>query len=180
MKTLQESCTHKTVSRIGKFSDPDGRVEALSKAGMPLATLREHFPERFIAQEEHEGNILVNVGIQGMWKLACGLSGSPGAWSNANAKIRIGTGSGGANATDTQATFTAGVDIAMDPAYPSLSGQTIAFHVTAGSGVANIAWNEYGVINSDGTPVLLNRFVVSKGTKASGETWTLEIDVSLS
>ena len=180
MNGLNESGMHKTVSRIGKFRDPDGRVEAMSKAGMPIASLREMFPERFIAQENHEGNILVNVGIQGLWKLACGLTSPPGAWNAANAKVRVGTGAGAAAATDTQATFTSPVDKAMDSTYPLLSGQQIQFHGTYGSADANQAWNEYGVINGDGTPVLLNRYVVSKGTKASGETWTLEIDITLS
>jgi hypothetical protein len=180
MTSLHESVGHKTVSRITKFHDPDGRVEAMSKAGMPGDSLREMFPERFLAQEVHEGNILVNVGIQGMWKLVCGLASPPGAWSNANAKVCTGTGSGAANAADTQATFTARVDKAMDATYPLLSSQQIQFKGTYGSADANQAWNEFGVINADGTPLLLNRYVTSKGTKASGETWTLEIDITLS
>lgn len=177
---MNEIGNHHSVLRITKFKDLDGRISALSKAGASVKTLRELYPERFIMQEKHEGNILVNVGIQGLWKLACGLATPPGAWSNANAKVRTGTGAGAADPGDTQATFTAPVDKAMDATYPLLSSQQIQFKGTFGSGDANQAWNEFGVINSDGTPVLLNRFVTSKGTKASGETWTLEIDITLS
>ncbi len=152
----------------------------MSKAGMPGNSLREMFPTRFLGQEVHEGNILVNVGIQAIWRIIGGITTVPGIYSNALAKVRTGTGSNAAAATDTQATFTAPVDKAMDATYPLLSGQQIQFKGTYGSADANQAWNEFGVINSDGTPVLLNRYVTSKGTKASGETWTLEVDITIS
>ncbi|OGP71858.1 MAG: hypothetical protein A2Y80_08850 [Deltaproteobacteria bacterium RBG_13_58_19] len=176
---MEELAGHKSILKISKFADPDGLLEKLSKAGASSEELRQIYPERFLGQEMHEGNILVNVGIQGLWKLACDLASPPGAWSNANAKVRTGTGSGAAAATDTQATFTSPVDKAMDATYPLLSGQQIQFKGTYGTSDANQAWNEFGVINSDGTPLLLNRFVTSKGTKGSGEVWTLEIDITL-
>jgi hypothetical protein len=176
----KEVISHFSVLRINKFKDEDGQVEKASKEGLDSISLRESFPEKFIAEEVHEGNVLTNVGITGMWKLAASISGPPGAWSNANAKVRTGTGSGTASASDTGATFTAPVDKAMDSTYPQLSGQQCQWKGTYGSGDANQAWNEFGVINSDGTPVLLNRFVSAKGTKNSGETWTLEIDITLS
>jgi len=177
---MEEQLSHFSVLRVSKFHDPDGRIAAASQAGASSEELRKMFPDAFKGQEKHEGNILVNVGIQGMWKLCCSLSSPPGAWSAANAKVRTGTGSGSAVPGDTQATFTSPVDKAMDGSYPLLSGQQIQFKGTYGSGDANQAWNEFGVINSDGTPVLLNRYVSAKGTKSSGETWTLEIDITLS
>ena len=180
MNSHIESGIHHSILRINKFNDVDGKVAALSRAGASPDTLKSLYPSAFLGEEIHEGNILVNVGIQGLWKLACGLATSPAAWNAAGAKIRVGTGSGAAAATDTQATFTAPVDLAMDSNYPALVGQQIQFHGTATGLIGNIAWNEFGVINGDSTPVLLNRFVISKGTKASGETWTCEIDITIS
>jgi hypothetical protein len=177
---FQEGLNHATKMRLFKFRDPDGLVSRISQLGATGEELKALFPSRFAGEEVHEGNILVNVGIQGLWKLACGLSSPPGAWSNANAKIRVGTGSGGPAAGDTGATFTSPVDKAMDATYPLLSSQQIQFKSTFASGDANQAWGEMGVINSDGTPLLLNRLVSAKGTKVSGETWTCEIDITLS
>jgi hypothetical protein len=177
---MKEFANHNSILKINKFVDKDGTVAKLLQSGKSIEEIMELFPDRFLGEERHEGNILVNVGIQGLWKLACGLSSPPGAWSNANAKIRVGTGTGSASASDTAATFTSPVDKAMDTGYPQLSGQTISFKATYGSGDANQAWNEFGVINSDATPVLLNRFVTSKGTKSSGETWSIEIQITLS
>jgi len=94
-----ERGTRHSVLRVNKCSDQNGRVAALSRVGDSLKTLREMFPERFLGGEIHEGNILVNVGIQGLWKLSCSLAWPPGVWSNA--KGRTGTGSGAAQATGT-------------------------------------------------------------------------------
>ncbi|MEM4720594.1 MAG: hypothetical protein QXT73_00855 [Candidatus Methanomethylicaceae archaeon] len=180
---MKEQLAYKSRLTIGKFVDPDGRVAAASQAGASFQELLAQFPDRYVTKEEHEGNILVYSGITGVWKLVAGLASPPGAWSNANAKLRVGTGSGSATKSDTADTFTNPVDKGMDTGYPMLVGtdnDTCAWKATFGPSDANQAWNEFGVINSDTTPVLLNRFVTSKGTKASGETWTLEIQIQLS
>src|SRR4030042_4783312 len=103
---MEELAGHRSILKISKFGDPDGFLEKLSKAGASSEEIRQIYPERFLGQEEHEGNILVNVGIQGLWKLAFGLAAPPGAWSKPNAKLRTGIGCGAAAAGDTQATFT--------------------------------------------------------------------------
>ena len=47
---------------------------------------------------------------------------------------------------------------------------------------ANFAWEEFTVENGTGGEggLNLNRKISSMGTKASGETWTAQIDVTLS
>jgi len=186
MNALREICTHKTVARIGKFRDLDGRVAAMSKVGMPISSLREMFPDRFIALEEHEGNVLCNGGIQAFWYLLAAAAGgtiTPGQFSNAHASIVVGTATPGVAAANTYASFTGPVSLAMDSGYPKyINGiyTQVAFHGTAASGVANQVWAQYGVVNADGTPTLLNYLEAAKGTKASGETWTMEIDITIS
>jgi hypothetical protein len=180
---IPESAKWKATLIITKFKDADSIVEAASRVGASSEMLRQRFSQHFLGQEVHEGNMLVYLGITGIWKLIAGLSSPPAVWNNAGAKIRVGTGSGAAAKADTLATFTSPVDKGMDASYPQTIGtnnDTCSWKATYGSGDANQAWNEFGVINSDGTPVLLNRFVTSKGTKASGETWTCEIQIQLS
>jgi hypothetical protein len=70
---------------------------------------------------------------------------------------------------------------AMDSGYPQRSGQTAEWRATFGSSDANYAWEEYTVVNAaDDAGVNLNRKVSSKGTKASGETWTLSLQITFS
>jgi hypothetical protein len=68
----------------------------------------------------------------------------------------------------------------MDATYPQRSGQIAEWRSTFGSGDANEAWNEYAVDNGATAHKLLNRKVESKGTKASGETWTLSLKITFS
>jgi hypothetical protein len=66
-----------------------------------------------------------------------------------------------------------------------VSGNVVTFTAAFGSGVANFAWEEWGIDNgtTDGTTVvapLLNRRVEAMGTKASGSTWTVTATITVS
>lgn len=126
-----------------------------------------------------DGNLLVNEGINEVWKLICGSGGAQ--FSNALANLIVGTGSGAAATTDTEATFTSGVKKAMDASYPTYgTSQKATWKATYGSGDANQAWNEFGVLNNATSGKLMNRKVSSQGTKTSGQTWELTIEITLS
>lgn len=125
-------------------------------------------------------NVLANVGIQILEDKLIG-AGSAQVYDNAHARMAVGTGSGAGAATDTDATFTNPVWKAMDATYPSRSGQVVTFQATWGSGDANQAWNEWGIDNGSVATVLLNRKApVTLGTKSSGETWVLQVTVTIS
>jgi hypothetical protein len=69
----------------------------------------------------------------------------------------------------------------MDTNYPARTGQTAEWRATFGSGDANYAWEEYTVVNaSSDSGKNLNRKTASKGTKSSGETWTLSLQITFS
>jgi hypothetical protein len=69
----------------------------------------------------------------------------------------------------------------MDATYPQRSNQTAEWRATFGSSDANYAWEEYTVVNAaSDTGKNLNRKCSSKGTKASGETWTLSLQITFS
>jgi hypothetical protein len=129
---------------------------------------------------EIDGNILLNEGIGALLDLLCGL-GSPTAFSNANAYIGVGDSSTAESAAHTglQAS-TNKLYKAMQASYPSRSGQTVTFRAVFTSAEANWAWNEFTVSNgSSDASVNLNRKVSAQGTKASGQTWTVDVSITL-
>jgi hypothetical protein len=128
---------------------------------------------------ERESNLLVNVGIAILEDKLIG-AGSATVYSNTYARIGVGTSSTAAAATDTDL-GAGGVWKAMDATYPSRSGQVLTFQSTFGSGDANQAWNEWAIDNGSAAHVLLNhKAPVTLGTKSSGETWILQVTVTIS
>ena len=131
---------------------------------------------------EGEGNLLVTNGANLIWKALTGTAIT--VFSNANAMLGVGDGNGSVptpTAADTDLTATVNkVRIAMDATYPQISTNTTTFQSTAGTGVANFAWNEWGVFNAaSGATSMLNHKGVALGTKTGG-TWTLQVTLSLS
>jgi len=127
-----------------------------------------------------KGNCLCNEGINEILTII-GSASSGVKYDNTNANLIVGTGSGAADPTDTEATFTAGVKKAMMVSYPTYgTSQKITFKSSYGSGDANQAWNEFGVLNAASSGKLLNRKVSSQGSKISGQTWELSLEITLS
>lgn len=126
------------------------------------------------------GNLLLNEGIAELWDLACGL-GSPTAFSNANARIGVGDSNTAAAAaqTDLQASTNKAYK-SMEASYPSRSGQTVTWRAVFGTGDANYAWEEFTVDNGASAGKTLNRKVSAQGTKAAGQTWTVDLAITLS
>jgi hypothetical protein len=131
--------------------------------------------------EEYDGNILLNEGINLIWTLVCGGSGTP--FNSANAYIGVGDSTTAESATQT------GLQAAtnklykpMDSGYPIYgSNQQAIFQATFGASDANFTWNEITVANGGSdSAVNLNRKVVSMGTKASGAVWTARVTITIS
>jgi hypothetical protein len=126
------------------------------------------------------GNILLNEGINLLWTLACGGSGTP--WNSLNAYIGVGDGTASESADQTGLQGTNRQYKAMDAGYPIYgSNQQAKWQSTFGSADANFTWNEITVANgSSDTAVNLNRKVQNLGTKASGTTWIAQLTITLS
>jgi len=137
-------------------------------------------PENLYAVEEFDGNLLLNEGITEMLNLLIGGTATP--FNNANARIGVGDSSTAAAATQTG--LQAATNKAwrpMDATYPQVSGQTVTFRATFGSGVAAFAWNEFTVVNSaDDTGKNLCRKVEAHGSKASTDTWVVQVQITIS
>ncbi|MBI1397053.1 MAG: hypothetical protein GC151_13840 [Betaproteobacteria bacterium] len=133
------------------------------------------------AVSEIDGNLLLNEGIGELLDLACGL-GTPTNFGNTSAYIGVGdsTTAEAASQTDLQAASNKTYK-AMSASYPQRSGQTVTWRAVFGSADANYAWEEFTIANgSSGTAKNLNRKVSSQGTKASGQTWTVDVSITLS
>lgn len=128
-----------------------------------------------------EGNLMLNEGINLLWTLVAGGAGT--AFSTANAYIGVGDSSTVESASQTglQAA-TNKLYKAMDGGYPTYgTSQKITFRSTFGSAEANYAWNEFTVANGNSDAATnLNRKVSAQGTKTSGQTWQITLEITLS
>lgn len=159
---------------IDKFKDEDGKIADALRAGGDVLDYAPY------AHEEIENNLALNEGLQLLIDLIAG-TGSGTAWNNASAYLGVGESSTAAGATQTALQGSTKTYIAMDATYPQRSSQTCTWRSTFGSADANINWYEYTVVNaSTDAGVNLNRKVEDKGTKASGETWTLSLAITFS
>ena len=131
------------------------------------------------AISEIDHNCLLNAGITALWNLVAGLGGT--AFSNAAAYIGMGDSSTAATAAQTNLqAATNKFYQAMNTGYPSVSNQTITYEAIITGANANYAWNEFIVANSSGGTTALNRVVSAQGTKTAGQTWTVNVAITLS
>lgn len=162
MEPIKELATWKAHWTIKKYLNDQAFTE-----GKPYA----------VSEIDH--NCLLNAGITAAWNLIAGLGGT--AFSNAAAYIGVGDSSTAAVATQTNlVAATNKFYQAMNTGYPSVSGSIITFQAIVTGANANYAWNEFVVANGSGGTTALNRVVSAQGTKTSGQTWTVNVQITLS
>lgn len=136
-------------------------------------------------EEEIDGNLLLNEGIQRLLDLLIGAGGV--AYNAANSYIGVGASTTAEAATQTDLQTTPFYK-AMNATFPSRSSQTVSWASDFTSAEANIAWQEWsisaGATTASGAGFTvgttnLNRKVQSLGTKSTG-TWTLTAQVTIS
>lgn len=106
---------------------------------------------------------------------------------NSEAYLGVGDSSSAvaATQTDLQAS-TNKLRKAMDATYPQHTDGTtsaaasVVWKSTFGTGDANFAWNEAALFNGSSGGRMLNRKLVSMGTKTSSDSWTLTLTVTFS
>lgn len=181
MEKASDKVSWKAKWRIDKFKDQTGEVARVLQAGMPMAEAVSIYGQAFICTEEIEANVALNEGLQELIDIICGI-GTPTKWDNSNARLGVGDSNTAENASQTGLQAASNKTFkAMDATYPQRSGQTAEWRATFGSSEANYAWEEYTVVNaSDDSGVNLNRKIASKGTKSSGETWVLSLQITFS
>jgi hypothetical protein len=147
--------------------------------------VKKHFNHKeFLGNKPYEvslidGNLLLNEGIAEMWDLIIGAAAT--AFNNANARIGVGDSATAADATQTDLqAATNKAYVGMESGFPSRSGQTVTFRSIFDGSTANYAWNEFAVDNGATDGMGMNRKVSAQGTKASGQVWTVDVEITLS
>jgi hypothetical protein len=125
-------------------------------------------------------NLLLNEGITALQNLLTGAAET--AFNNANSYLGVGDDNTAENATQTGLlAATNKLYKAMEATYPQISAQTTTWRSVFGSSDANWAWNEFTVANGNSDAAdNLNRKVSAQGTKAAGQTWTLDLQITWS
>lgn len=103
---------------------------------------------------------------------------TPTFFTNANARLGVGNSATAVTATDTDLIGTA-ARAGMEATYPQRTNNAITFRSSFGNGVAEFAWNEWGIFNAAAAGTMLSRKVESLGTKAAGQTWVLEVTFTI-
>jgi hypothetical protein len=167
--------------RINKFHDPDDMIAEGLRSGLGMSEALQLHREAFLGTEEWNANIALNEGLQELIDIICGL-GTPTKWDNTNARLGVGDSNTAEAATQTGLQAATNKTYkAMDASYPQRTNQTAEWRATFSSSDANYAWEEYTVVNATSdSGKNLNRKISSKGTKASGETWTLSLQITFS
>jgi hypothetical protein len=181
MEKTVDKVSWKAKWRIDKFKDPSDEIAKALQAGMPVQEVISLYAKAFVCTEEFDANIALNEGLQELIDIICGL-GTPTKWDNSNARLGVGDSNAAESATQTGLQAATNKTFkAMDTGYPQRSSQTAEWRATFGSADANYAWEEYTVVNAAAdTGKNLNRKIASKGTKSSGETWTLSLQITFS
>jgi hypothetical protein len=151
------------------------------KAGAPVRDVVRQFPEAFIGRDVFEGNVALNEGLQLLIDIITGIDTTSNKWDSSNARLGVGDSNAAEDAAQTGLQGTNKTFVGMDTNYPQRSNQTAVWRATFDGNVGNHSWQEFTVVNgADDSATNLNRKVTDKGTKASGETWTLELQISFS
>jgi len=163
-------------------------VRYLAENGFPIQGLSMHITlkvEKFkegqstpySVLESHHNKFLVE-GMNHLWELAVGVASAH--WDEANARIGVGDG----NDTDDEAlTGLQGTNKsyhAMDTGFPThATDKQAVFKAIFATDEGNQSWQEFTVDNGGTSGMDLLRIVADKGTKSSGETWTVTITAIL-
>lgn len=168
---------------VYKYKDPDNQVAKFLNSGGDAYKA----PNAPYAVEEFPGNVALTKGLYNVVQIIGKTSGTftkSLRWSSSYAYLYVGTHSSAAaiGQTGLLATSSSRAKAAMDSGWPTRTSTTIKWRVTFSSGAANFPWYEYSVrnANTQTSGFGLNRKIATKGTKASGETWTLELDITFS
>ena len=127
--------------------------------------------------EIDKGNLLLNSGINEIWKLVCGTGT---AFSAANMRLGIGDGTTAAAATQTDLVGANKYYATVVENYPQVgANQKVVVRAAVGADDANFDWREF-VIKNNSSGICLNRLVSNQGTKAYGQIWTVTLEITLS
>lgn len=126
---------------------------------------------------------IVQLDADAAWAEVLSIESNTAFTLTANYTGTGGTGNGSymtASAADTGLTGTATYK-AMEATYPQIASQTTTWRSVFGTTDANLEWLEFTVGNANSNAGdNLNRRLSVQGTKAAGQTWTLDLAITFS
>lgn len=137
------------------------------------------------------GNLLTYGGASNLIECLIGNGTGTAAqtltyFNNGNAYLGVGDSSSAVAATQTDLqAATNKLRVAMEATYPTHTDGTTSAAASAvwkssfSTSQANWAWNEIALFNGSSGGRMLNRKLVSLGTKTSADTWTLTLTATL-
>jgi len=174
----KDSIGMSSIWELSKFRDDTGEIAKFLRKGGSIEEAIRRFKGKHLGTEKWKGNLGLQEGRQELIDIICGL-GAPTKWDSGNARLGVGNSSNPVLEDQTGLQGASKSWMAMDGTYPQRTAQTAKWRATWGVNDGNYAWEEYTVVNaSDDTGKNLNRCLSSKGTKAVGETWTLQLSIT--
>lgn len=172
---MKETMGWKVVYRISRWASENDRL-------MRVVYIDKQAKKLFGSKQftQFEKNCLLNEGINEFWTIVCSAGGTK--FDNGNSYTAVGNSATAADPAQTGLLGGSKLYKAMDATYPTYgTSQKAVFKSTYGSSDANFAWEEFTVANGDSDASKnLNRKVSSQGTKQSGQTWELTLEITLS
>ena len=188
-KNVSEGFSYKPLWTIFKFPKEENteklklRSKLLQSPTLGIEDMRALGFDPY-AVEQIPANTSLKLGR----KQVCNLIAKASAytkWSSSIAYLFVGTHSSTESYSQSKLFATVGTGscarYSMDSGYPTVSSNVITWRSTFTSLTANFAWKEYSLRNKNvqTTGIALNRLQSSKGTKVSGETWTLQLQITV-
>jgi hypothetical protein len=176
MISLRDVAKYRTVWRIARYANDEDYQARRSYSDEEARRLFGGMPQ----VSEVEGNLLLNEGINALWTILCSSGGTK--FDNTNAYLGVGDSSAAESASQTGLQGTNKTYKGMDTSFPTYgTSQKATWQATFGSSEGNHGWKEFTVANgSTDSATNLNRKVSDQGTKTSGQTWQLTLEISLS
>ena len=163
---MKDSIGHKSKWTIRRFRNRDEYLDWVEGKAEP------------VEESVVDGNVLLNEGITALQNLLIG--GAEDAFNNTNSYLGVGNDATVAAATDTGLIGTHAYQ-GMEATYPLISGQATTWRSVFDGDTANFDWREFTVSSgSTNAADNLNRAVDTQGTKALGQTWTLDLEITWS
>jgi len=152
---------------------------AVAKALLPDEARQEAARKLAYDVSEFANNGLANAGINELWSLVCGTGGV--LFDNSNGYLGAGSSNTAFAAGQTDLQGGSKTRVGMEGGYPTYgTDQKATWQSSFDGNTGNHDWEEFGTFNHASAGDMLNRKTESEGTKTSGQTWVLTLDITLS
>lgn len=174
---MGDSLKQRTLLVVHKFHAPDLRPDD----NLTLDELMDHCGSPFEVLEK-AGNLLMYGGASAQWETLIGNAFTNFGNTNANIGVGDSNTAEAATQTDLQAAsnkFRQATSSVTHTDGTAVGNASAVWVATFATGNANFAWQEWAIFNANTSGRMLNRKVVSLGTKTSAQSWVATATLTL-